>query len=413
MNVDVVGMPNLKMSQYFKSFEVEMSSSTAWVGSMSLFDPDTDVLENAFRQLGSGAVLEITLGREGNAPLATRRFRAAVTMSVPSFEHTGTTIKLDLVSTPRLRDILGRVNLGFRAGYEASAAVRWAAEQREWITTTRDGRDTIETTASTLPEDVSTNGESVFKFIREQLRPRSVNTKGKGGYSCYFDGDNVFHFHTPNFLAPKRETVIYAHDPQGDVISFSVSDNKIFQMVSGGGDATYTGVDSASGEATETQTSYADGVESGGIPLIAGADARPSNEDLFNVPYQNTLPPRTFVFARTSKTVKEIAEAQWESLRQASYSAALSRMGSHSVDMLDYLDVQIYSRSGKLHYLSGSFQIIGLSHSVDSSNWTTDYKIQRSGIQSIAGTVPAAGSSIYTPGLLDGQGGYSLPVEGE
>lgn len=379
----------IRAEQYLQVIEIELSSASAWTGMLSLFDADGDTLDALIFQTGRGAPIDVTIGHD-EAHAASRTFKGRVLVPSPRFTINGTFLTLEMVSASSYVDVMDRKTRGHGSGQRISDVVRSIASERGWTVTDTRGRGTIEPTHGSVEDELSSVGESDFKFIREQLVGQALNAQGTGDYRAYFDGEDVFHFHTPNYLQPVKAHLTFARDPGGEIIQFEPADTSVFAAVLGGGTAVYAAAASSEGEVAEVPASHTDGVEGLGTAVEEGAEHRPALS-------ASAITARPLMAARTPAHLARLTKAQWDRLRRLSFQASLVRHGSHALDVLDYAEVDVYTPRDVLHYMSGSFQVFSVRHKVDASGWETTYDLVRGGVGAVPGSEPQSKASTFTP----------------
>jgi hypothetical protein len=98
-------------------------------------------------------------------------------------------------------------------------------------------------------------------------------------------------------------------------------------------------------------------------------------------------------------------------MRKLAYPAELVTNGFVGVHPMDQLDVRYYTRSGGLHYLSGTFMVHGVKHEISDGKWTTSYDLRRTGtgLQGSKGTASTTGPDTTAP-AGDAGGSVAQPV---
>ncbi len=358
--------------QFLQSIEIEASIGSTYTGSITLFDPEGEFLENLFIAAGRDRSIRFRWNwdRYGidNAPT----FEGSIITYTPTFQPQGIQLVLNILATPVLPCVLDKRSRSFQAGSLISDIVQAIADERSWPTVDIRGNQTIEPTGESIDQPFSTTDESDMRFIQEQLRPQAVNAQGQGGYVFYFDQYGVLHFHTRTFLPPLIRTYTFARDVSGEVISFSPTDNSVIASMFGATNVAFRGQSSlnatpvgADGTATE------------------GLDQQPevAEETSTAVPdYGDGLHAAVNIMSRDNGELERMAKDRREKARNSVMTGELVVLGTHDVGLLEYVEVIVLRKDGTQHYLSGRYQLQKMRHQVDSSGWQTSFDVVRTGL---------------------------------
>lgn len=390
----------IRADQFLQSIELEFATVGGWRGTVTLFDPNGDFLENLVIAAGLQRDFTFSFGRGSRFPDENREFTARIISYRPQFAPDGVVLQLDLCPRAVVDAVLDRVLRGFPEGGKISDLVEQIAAARGW-----DIRDTIEPTVDVIKEPFASNGESDFNFINTLLRPQARNAGGEGGYLFFIDPGDVVHFHTPNYAKPVSHKFRFTRDGAGDVIAFSPTDASVFSAVLGGGNSIFGGLSSVEGAATETRSTQEDGVDGQGQSIESSGGAR---IDLGSGVHSY------FDFStRDPEELKRLAQDRYDTVRRVSFQADLEVWGTHRVNPLDYVDIEYVKRDGRLHYLSGRFQVFKIQHTVNNGEWRTSYVCARGTIPALSGTAAVSASTTHTPAdAAEGSGSsFNVPAE--
>jgi hypothetical protein len=371
-------------NQFLQNIDLEFVTNGGWRGTVTLFDPQGDFLENLIIAAGLERDVTLAFGRGARVADDNREFVGRVAFYKPQFEPHGVTLQLDLVPRAIADAVLDRVLRGFPEGQRVSDLVEQIAVARGWLV-----RDSIEPTVDVVKEPFSSNGESDFHFINAILRPHARNASGEGGYLFFVGPDDVVHFHTPNYTNPVSHRFRFTRDGSGDVISFSPADTNIFASLMGGGNSVFGGLSSLDGASTSTTSSQTGGVDGQGSPVESDGGSRLDLGEGVHAYFD--------ISTRDPEELKRLAQDRYDTFRRAAYQADLEVWGTHRVSPLDFVDVEYVKRDGRLHYLSGRFQVFKVAHSIDRGEWRTTYTCMRGSIQGVPGTQQVVASESHTP----------------
>jgi len=412
-NVSVVGTlalsgagtsVQLPFADYLTELSIELVTTGAWTGTITLFDPTFDELELAILAAERDRNIDLQFGWDDPVDSFQRSFKGWITRYRPNFEPNGTTLTLEVMARSLGPTIVDRTVRSYKEGMRASEIVRAIAEEQGWPTSDLFGNDTIEATEPPLETPFNTKGESAFNFIRDQLLKQARSPNGGSDFRLFFDEEGALHFHTSNYISASTHLYRYARDMAGDVLSFTPADMSLFGVLSGGGNTRYTSPVSAQGGTADIRSTSTGGVNSEGAVTAVDAAARPNLGDGIHS-FVNLV-------TRHPAEAERIARSRYEHYRRFAYSAELSVHGTHRIRVLDYIRAEVLKTNGELHYLSGNFQVFKVKHEVSSSGWETSFEMTREGISAQDGTEPTVASRTVDPPLAgDASGLVGLEVE--
>ena len=356
--------------EFFQSFEVRFSDRSSPFGRLTLFDFEGDYLESLFLTEGLSRRVLLRWGWDDGRGIAQHpQFVMQITKYNPTFTPEGVELQLDLGAVGAVKQVSDKKERSWAAGSTATEIFQEIAGARDWKLVDQFGRNTVEQSAGFLPE-ISQSGESDMNFIRKTVLPKAVNV-GKRSFTFFTDRDGTVHFHSDTFL--NRVAVVYnfARSAMGDVISFAPTDESLFNALQGSGNAVYVAVDSAEGTKTEIATT-----DTGGVP-DAKKTIHPDSAYITDHPGDRKA--RIAVTAVTPEELLRKAAQRVDWLRKQAFAADLSVKGTHAVQAQDYVTVNYYKHDGQIHYLSGTFLVKTVIHTVDSGGWQTAMELQRTG----------------------------------
>jgi hypothetical protein len=375
--------------QFLQSFEMEVVTKGAWKATITLFDPEGDRLENLIIAAGVERDVDFSFGRGARIPSENRSFTGRIAFYRPTFESHGVTLVLDVIPRVVIDAALDKQLRSFDEGQRASDIVEQIAVSRGWSTLSPEGRATIEPTIDAIKEPFSSNGESDFKFVDEQLRPQARNQDGEGGYLWFVDADNSVHFHTPNFLGPVAHQFRYARDGSGDVIRFEPSDASIFGALLGGDTSIFGGLSSIDGAASEISSTGTAGVDGAGSSVESDGGSRLDLGEGVHSYWDITT--------RDPAELARLAPDRFDTFRRTPFQADVEVYGTHRVDPLEFVDIDYVKRNGLSHYLSGRFRTYTVTHTVELGDWKTSFACMRGTVPGLQGTEGVNATVVNNP----------------
>jgi phage protein D len=355
---------------FLQSFEVRFSDRSSPFGRLTLFDFEGDYLESLFLTEGLSRRVLLRWGWDDGRSISQHpQFTMQITKYSPTFTPEGVELQLDLGAVSAVKQVSDKKDRSWTSGKTATEIFREIAAAREWKLVDQFGQSTVEESDGFLPE-VSQSGESDMNFIRKILLPKAVNV-GKRSFTFFTDRDGTVHFHSDTFL--NRVAIVYnfARAAMGSVISFAPTDESLFNALQGSGNAVYVAVDSAEGTKTEIATT-----DAGGVP-DAKKTIHPDSAHITDHP--GARKARIAVTAVTPEELLNKAAHRVDWLRKQAFSADLAVKGTHAPQAQDYVTVNYYKHDGRIHYLSGTFLVKTVIHTLDSGGWQTAMELQRTG----------------------------------
>lgn len=358
--------------EFVESFEIESSTRSAYSGTITLFDQD-GALENLFLVSGLNRRVRFRwnwsdLGL-ANAP----QFIGSIVRYTPTFMPQGIQFVLEIVPTSLLGAIMDKRVRSFPAGTIISDIVRQIADERGWPTTDVRGNETIEPTGLSIDQPFSTTDESDVRFINDQLRKQAVNASGVGGYSFFFDTFGAVHFHTKTFLPSRAKRYVFGRDAAGEVISFTPTDTSVLALMAGAGNAVFRSHSSINAAPTAKDATATTGLED--QPEIVEESATAVAD------YGNTTHAAINLMSRDVDELERLAKDARERARDLHFLAELQAVGTHGVELFDYVDVTYLRSNGQPHYMSGRFRVRKIQHSFSSGGWVTTFGTSRDGMK--------------------------------
>lgn len=379
--------PIVVSRDFVESFQVEVTSRGSWKASLVLFDRTGDFILRLVSTTGFGRLVNLRWGwDDGRGIDVYPEYQGQWTTFQPEFTAEGTRITFEILPVEARDQAVDKIARRFPAGAQISEIVRFIADQREWLTTDDNGRDTIQVTRNArltrpLIQDAR---ETDFKFILKQLVPLAVADDKEGGpFYFYLDTYDVVHFHQERFL-PDIERVLYrfGQDAMGSVIEFSPSDLRFVAALVGGGTTVFRGLDSLAGTRLRLASTDLGGlpnvrerVDKGGeflTPLFSRAQAERPTSPISTVQY---------IVARSKADFEQQAQTRFAAWRRMAYPAVLTVRGTHGVVPLTIVRVEYLTSDQQTpHFLSGDFLVQTIEHEVGSSGWQTRFTLYRTGV---------------------------------
>jgi hypothetical protein len=359
--------------EFVQEFEVESSTKSAYSGSITLFD-EGDTLENLFLVSGLNRRVRFRWNWSDLGLASAPLFVGSILRYTPTFMPQGIQFVLEIIPTSLMSAVVKRTPpRSFAAGRLISDIVQQIADENGWPTTDVRGNPTIEPTATSLDQPFNGSDESDVRFINEQLREQAENAAGVGGYSFCFDTFGAVHFHTKTFLPSKVRRYVFGRDLAGEVLSFTPTDTSALAMVAGAGNVVFRGQSSLNAAALAkdgtTTTGLSDQPEVVEESASAAADFGGTTHAAINL------------ITRDAGELDRLAKDRRERARDLYFMAELQVMGTHGVELFDYVDVSYLRRNGQLHYMSGRFRVRKILHSYSSGGWVTTFGTSRDGLR--------------------------------
>jgi len=370
--------------QYLRSFSIEEKDGAAWTGSVVLFDRAGETLEELFVLLGKDRSIKVQWGwdRPGVSLSSYPLYFGGIGTYENQFTEDGVEVTLNAIAKEALDAVLDKKDRSYPAGAVISDIVAEIAADRGWVTEV-DGKTTIEPTAVPLTEPISAHNDSDLQFISKHLVPHAVDQDGNG-FDFYF-ARGAFHFHSRDWMfkneaeASKVPIAAYYKCSRdslgGEVISFSPEDGALAAAINGGENCLYVSVDAKSGAKLQIKT------DKSGVPG-AVTTLHPDEGRVTSLGEGNfaTIP----ISAVDADDFEAQVKRRHSRLRSSAYKATLEVRGTHAVEILQFVRVDYITHSGKVHYLSGVFQVFGIEHSVSPGEWTTTFSLARGGVGAVS-----------------------------
>lgn len=389
-------VPPLDVSRdFFESLHMTVTSRGAWTGQLVLFDRTSDFLLSLLSTEGFGRLVQIQWGwDDGRGIDIYPTYFGQWVSFLPEVTAEGMHLTFELASLIMPDQAVKKVNRRFHVGAQISEIVRFIAEEREWESVDRFGRDTIQVTPNArLTEPlIQDMRETDFQFIIDRLLPRAAPESG-GPFYFFVDPYNIVHFHQAHFL-PEQQRVRYffGQDAMGSVIEFAPSDLRWVMSVLGAGTAEFRGVDSLTGQKLRLGST-----DLGGLPdLRESVEAGGENLTPVFPEAASENPPISAVrsvVARTEADFIQKVRALYAKLRRLAYQASLTVRGTHAVLPVETIRVVYLPASGDtLHFLSGNFTVVRVEHDVGAGGWQTRMEMVRVGVSPTPATSPIGNS---------------------
>jgi hypothetical protein len=357
---EVIEVPT---QDYLQSFEVRFSNEDVPQATLSLFDHAGEYLEKLLIVQGMAKLIKLSWKWDDHRSTS-RSFTFLLVKYSPTFTAQGVELQLELAAEKVVQQVLDKRNRSWPAGMTATEIFNDIADKRDW-----DTAEVVEDSVGVLPEMQQT-GESDVSFIRKILLPKTANVD-KQSFVFFIDAENKAHFHSDSFLNHVGVVYNFARNSMGNVISFAPSDESLVQRLLGAGNSKFVGIDSAEGTSIKTEGTDTGGLD--GAKKITYPDAGYTSEQLGDM--KAWVP----IYARDQEELVQKAAYRLQRLRRESYKATLEVVGTHAVSPMDYVTVNYYNSDGKIHYLSGTFKVYEITHSVDSGGWKTTMELTREG----------------------------------
>ena len=371
---------------FIESIDITMKRSAAWTGTLVLFDRTGDTIFDLVTAAGNDRKIIIRWGWDDGRGLEQYpQYISHYTMMTPEFTAQGVRITFDLLAQPAYEQATDKRTRSFEAGTLISDIVTQIAQDRGWSTVDARGSLTIEPTISKLTEPLVQRGESDMVFILRHVQPRAINATKAGNYRFWFDNDNTVRFHTDEYAPkgniPKVVKYRFAQDQMGEVISFTPVDHKFFTAIKGEAASVFWGIDSLNGTRIRLAST-----DIGGLPdSEPTVDAEGTHITRFipkSVADAGTAVVNFFkgMVARTEVDFEAKVRKRYDDLRRRAYQAGLEVLGTHGAIPQDRIEVEYLSHASQLpHFLSGTFFVSEVSHSISSGGWQTSMELYRLG----------------------------------
>lgn len=385
------GTISIPVQQFVQDFQFESSVRQAFTGSITLFDQG-DTLENLLLTSGLSRQVRMRWNWESKGLTNAPNIYAAILTYSPTFNTEGITFSFDLVPTAIPGTNLDKRSRSYPEGRKISDIAREIAADRGWNTFDNRGRNTIEETKAPIMQPFNSTDETDLKFLNTLL-PLAVSLSDLGGYRMFFDLYNVFHFHTNSAFSNTSSVkqYVFGKDGSGEVISFTPSDTSTLAMIAGAGNVTYRGQSSLDGAQTAKSGTTDGGLDREPDPIESTSASVPD--------HGSSIHSVLNIVSRDSTELANRAKFYRDRALNAMVVAELQVVGTHDLDVFDYCDVQYIRRNGQPHYMSGKYQVNGITHNYNNGAWTTTFALTRQGFNSSPdNTVNRQTGASYTVG---------------
>lgn len=379
----------ITMDDYVESVRIELKTSAAWTGTLTLINRDGD-LDPLIYLIGRDGKVFIRFGlvEDRNIPGRIPQYVARVIKYSPEFNGDDETAVLQLLCYNAALPMLEKSSGSWPAGTKPGKIARDIASKYGWPTRRLVGGTDVETIedGEPLPHPISYKYKTALEFMTTRLARRAVGTDRKP-FKLFFDPNGTFHYHTEDFLTgPKKDRVVksfvYLRSQDGEVLSFAPSDNAVFSTILGARGGKFAYANSDGGSVAQTTTPEVISDKRTQDEAAGGVGGGSGGQDFF-------------VSARDDAEAKDIAAVVADRLKDLFVRASMSVIGQHDVQPMDYVNIQYVRRSGKEHYLSGVYRVSQVSHQVDDGGWVSEYSMYRPGYKMVSGEqTPTVGQEV-------------------
>ncbi len=412
--LDIDGnLVDLPTFEYLQSLETEVNEAAGGKMTITLFDPDQDVLEDVIIGLRkniadrataptgpdventppkvlTGRRIQVQFGWDIGGTAEFPIYPGTIASYEPAYAPEGTTLVIHAVSTAVVLAALNRKPRAFSEGMKASDIFVLIATDNNWTYI-------VEETSGTMSA-LSSNTESDVLFLRNKVLPRAINAAGQS-FVLYWDTDGTAHFHSPGFRKDQGQGTevsidadyTFGADAWGDVEEFTPSDNSLAAAVFGAGDTTYTGSDSEGGTQTNADATPGVGPMGASVATVGGGVFRPEAS-----PFKHS---RIHLPSRSTEEFQQLVAHRWSHIARLSYKAHMKVKGTHAMRVGGYIRVRRYRRDGREHHLSGVFMVTSVKQSFG-QGWSTEVEIVRPGTGNVPGATAATSVTSKAP-LVD------------
>ncbi|OPZ66155.1 MAG: Phage late control gene D protein (GPD) [Firmicutes bacterium ADurb.Bin506] len=346
--------------------------TACWSFELTFADPDGAIADQLSYTLGEGVPIDVEFGyQEGKGTPGTSIVLKGVIVArdfhVGSLDGMTVTVKAVSSMVAQTVDKFQRRQVTFFKGQLVEDVMLNIAGFFNW---NPDSRHLVVQPGASLTRSVTWSGDvDIFRFIREQLVPSIGDPPDSTGepYQFYVDADAVVHFHQPQWKGnktPQRGVVIQARQPDGVVLDCRIESNlfKVAQM--GVASAIELAWKNSQGSAPAAPTNTATRGDT--VPDSTQDAVR----DTQGFPY---LPIR----ANTEEERKAKARFYYEHLKRQAIQIFLRVRGRSDLSLFDTFQFVYPRRDGTNHYISGTYTVFGVSHSLDDGGWVTEINAWR------------------------------------
>lgn len=407
-----VRIARIPAHHYLQSLEIDFKIDAAWSGGLELFDKN-DALADEFLLAGTGAQRYIVL-RWGwdnpGAPVesvrdAQQSAKDAIKMISPSYvaniskgkqsvAYEGTTYSFDLTGLGVVDESMNAlVTRRFAAGKTATEIFQLICKELGW-------KMCCEASEGKMGDFVIAGRDGPIQGL--QLLASRAHNKQNDAFTFFLDEKGIAHFHSCSYgncvsndgngqptggsqtTAKVARMYTFAVDAMGEVISFDVEDDLVFNYLAGAGPARFGGVDSKTGEPIESAST-----KDKGLDKVQPGKATPDSRFIFDIMVRSTIRDRMAeaayvpIRSRTAEEFRQIATAIHNKLRNVAFNATLIVKGTHGIRTGNHVQVNRYTANGNLHYYSGTYTVVGVKHQIDTGGWQTTLELTRTGLPQV------------------------------
>lgn len=368
---------SIPTSEYLQSINVDLVMNGGWTGTVVLFDYEGYALEELLLSSSlSNREVELRWGwaardgksLEGSVPT----LFGIVTKPTPQFTPEGVTLTLELAQNETVSAALGKENRILTGDFSASELLQVIARERKWKTKDALGRSTIQTNDVRHAYTDAITGWSDTRLFA-YLAARTVDPAGNV-FRFFFGPRGEVHFHTDNFLAKEAaKEYIFSRDAMGEVERFEPTEESVYAAVLAGAGAKFVATDSKSKTTVNRSAEQGEALPGGKNTVV--------NDAAYEPDLGSGLAARVSILGRDPRDLDSEMKSRRDVVRNAAMKAELDVHGTHDVSPLDRVRVDYYMRNGTLHFLSGLYQVMKVSHEVGTNGWTTGFDLFRPGGQ--------------------------------
>lgn len=384
-----INQTRITTSNYLVSFEVR-KSVTGWEGTMELFDPTWTTLEALALEKGVGTEIKFTYGWVGEQ---TNLIVGRLGEYTPEFDAEGVRLTIEWAFGSMMSARVKR-NVNWASNLKISDIVLNIANRNGW-------EADVEPTKGIFSQPLVQSNVSDFYFIKNVLAPRAVNMANVGGYRVSFE-DNKLTFRSMQ----TRDTNIYKtykvyRGMDGEVISFSTSENVADEAQLGGRRVTIKSFDPLNKKMIKSETSYQD------TNTSLDRDGRKVSTIELDRDRGKPLRVISKPFQKKSE-LDSYARVKYAQFSQFNYNAEAELLGDPFIPVMGNLQFAVITSTGLLHYLSGVYKVEEVVDTISNGSFTSAVTMYRrgsiSGNEELAGIdqslvkVPVKTGSVYREG---------------
>ena len=234
------------------------------------------------------------------------------------------------------------------------------------------------------------------KFILERLRPRAVNSQGRGNYQLFFK-NGALHFHTPDYQA----RVLEVHYFSGGNEDLVLADHSTETRADGASDMRIIAYDPYTGQTKEILS----------LPdktlKLGESQPSPINGFVTTVPYH--------LSGNRPQEADQMVCVLRESARMRTYQLEMQQTGSLQVEKGDFINLVILSGVATTSPWSGLYYVHQVNHAILDGALASKLFMTRSEINLPTSGIPAVGQplnvrAVQSSKLTKGGGGNEKTV---